>query len=495
MSILINELNDLENILDKIIPENVNYFDDFESLELYETCFQIMEEFMENNHKIITDPEFEDIFNENINELFYSQFEDDIFYTEEAEEEMEEIIEQAKLDFFKERLPTRSCRNSVILYEPNNSHISEKIDKLRKKPQPVQRTEEWYKFRHNLITASNAFKAFENQKVKNQLIYEKCQPLNSRLFIDKDKDNDKEKNNASDNVSHSVCDTDNNEDCNTKIIKMVNVNGPLHWGQKYEPLSVLLYESLYNTTIEDFGCIQHDTYEFIGASPDGINVDPNSPRYGRMLEIKNIVNRKIDGIPKKEYWVQMQLQMEVCDLDECDFLETKFVEYESYDEYVDDKSDKKRGIIMYFHTNEGKPFYKYMPLNLDSINDDYNNWFDETLNLYQSSPYNYVWIKNCYWRLDELSCVLVQRNSKWFNDNIKELQDIWNIILKERVSGFEHRAPTRRIKKDVSINDTNISQNGCLLNYNKENGKITVIKNNAPNILSFIRQSKKGFSD
>jgi putative phage-type endonuclease len=478
-----NELKELENIIDKIIPENVNYFDDLESLELYETCFQIMEEFMEDNHKIITDPEFEDIFDENISELFYSQFENcDIFYTEEAEEEMEEIIEKAKIDFFKERLPIRSCGNSVILYEPNNLNISAKIDKLRNKPQPVQRTEEWYKFRHNLITASNAFKAFENQKVKNQLIYEKCQPLNSRLFIDKDKEND----------ASADADTDNNEDCDNKIIKMVNVNSPLHWGQKYEPLSVLLYESMYNTTIEDFGCIQHDTYKFIGASPDGINVAPQSPRYGRMLEIKNIVNRKIDGIPKKAYWVQMQLQMEVCDLDECDFLETKFVEYETYDEYVDDKSDKKRGVIMYFHTNEGKPFYKYMPLNLVSI-DDINNWFDETLNLYQSAPYNYIWIKNCYWRLEEFSCVLVQRNNKWFNDNVKELEDIWKIIEKERVSGFEHRAPTRRQKKDDSVNNLNVnsSQNGCLLNYNKENGKITVIKNNAPNILSFITQTKK----
>ena len=45
-----------------------------------------------------------------------------------------------------------------------------------------------------------------------------------------------------------------------------------------------------------------------------------------MLEIKNIVNREINGIPKKEYWIQMQLQMEVCDLGECDFLETRFKE-------------------------------------------------------------------------------------------------------------------------------------------------------------------------
>ena len=95
--------------------------------------------------------------------------------------------------------------------------------------------------------------------------------------------------------------------------KFVNTETTLHWGQKYEPLSVLIYEHKYGTKIQDFGCIVHPKYNFLGASPDGINVDENNDRYGRMLEIKNIVNREITGIPKKEYWVQMQQQMEVCE--------------------------------------------------------------------------------------------------------------------------------------------------------------------------------------
>ena len=43
------------------------------------------------------------------------------------------------------------------------------------------------------------------------------------------------------------------------------------------------------------GTLLHQ-YSFIGASPDGINTDPNNSRYGRMLEIKNIVNREINYI-------------------------------------------------------------------------------------------------------------------------------------------------------------------------------------------------------
>ena len=52
-----------------------------------------------------------------------------------------------------------------------------------------------------------------------------------------------------------------------------------------------------------------------------------------MVEIKNIVNREITGRPKEEYWIQTQIQMEVCDLDECDFVETRFKEYDSKEDY------------------------------------------------------------------------------------------------------------------------------------------------------------------
>ena len=39
----------------------------------------------------------------------------------------------------------------------------------------------------------------------------------------------------------------------------------------YEPLT-MLYEAKNDTKIDEFGCIQHPIYDFIGASPDGINV-------------------------------------------------------------------------------------------------------------------------------------------------------------------------------------------------------------------------------
>jgi putative phage-type endonuclease len=448
------EMNfDLINIIDLIVPDQQSSFSEEEALEFYETCIHIMEEFIQKNPAIISDPDFHDIFEENIDELIEAHFDGDLFYLEEDMDDLDEIVEQAKTDFFKDFMPIRSYPDTIILEEPDYEYIKDQIAFLKGKPQPVQRTKEWYEFRHNLITASNAHKAFDSQSTKNQLIYEKCQPKDP--------------------------DPNPNPNLNNDIKQMVNVNTSMIHGQKYEPLSVMIYEHTYNTKVDDFGCIQHETYSFLGASPDGINVDPNSLRYGRMLEIKNIVNREIDGIPKKEYWIQMQLQMEVCDLDECDFLETKFTEYENGNAFYNDITDKKKGVIMYFHTKEGSPFYKYMPLEIVSFN-DINAWQEEMIDLYQSPQYNYVWIKDCYWKLDIVSCVLVCRNRQWFKDNIDSLAEIWKIIVAERVSGYEHRAPNRKPKLLSMDLNTNASS-GCLLNYNKESCKITVIKSDTTN--------------
>jgi hypothetical protein len=217
--------------------------------------------------------------------------------------------------------------------------------------------------------------------------------------------------------------------------------------------------------VEDFGCIQHPTYKFIGASPDGIIVNKNCDRYGRMLEIKNVVSRDINGIPKKEYWVQMQLQMEVCDLDECDFLETKFTEYTDYNAYKNDTTDKMKGIIIYFHTKDGKPFYVYKPLEETDI----TKWEDDTLSLYQSDKYNYTYMKFIYWKLDVFSCVLVLRNKDWFKNNIPQLEKVWKIIEQERVSGYEHRAPVKKAKKEEGNKPfTSTGTQGCLLKWIKK---------------------------
>jgi hypothetical protein len=81
-----------------------------------------------------------------------------------------------------------------------------------------------------------------------------------------------------------------------------------------------------------------------------------------------------------------------------------------------------------------------------------------------------MWIKNIYWKLEKMSCVLVLRNQKWFQDNVQQMGNVWNIIEKERIDGCEHRAPNKRnktVKPETTFNKNGFPQghgNGCLLN-------------------------------
>ena len=456
-----HEEQELVNIIDQFVlpPKKEFIISEEDELDLIESESLLIEELVQRNpmayiypnfHESIVAETFEmllQVFDENSTILLSKE---DIAAEEERKEELEDryvklettlqtIIAEAMNLFYTHIAPRRSYRKTFI--RANNSQnfakLEEQIEYLKSVPQPDQRTTEWYAFRYRYLTASNIWKAFISQSTKNQLIYEKCQPLLS---------------------------------ADTRVVTLsVNTETPMHWGNKYEPVSVALYEQKYRTTVSEFGCIPHKSIPFIAASPDGINTDKSSSRYGRMLEVKNIVNREINGNPKMEYWVQMQLQLEVCDLKECDFLETRFVEYENEEEFMADSlpcgaaagaceaagarqnpflaiDEKQKGIIMYF-INNGKPHYEYYIPDYYNVSaettplDHYKRW-EETMMAKNEAN---MWIKNLYWKLDQFSCVLVLRNKFWFNAAKPALDDIWHIIEKERVEGFAHRAPNKRV--------------------------------------------------
>ena len=66
----------------------------------------------------------------------------------------------------------------------------------------------------------------------------------------------------------------------------------------------------------------------------------------------------------------MQIQMEVWDLDECDFLETVYKEYDNEEEFnkdgdsfIKNANGKRKGVIIQFFHNE-KPHYEYPPVDI-----------------------------------------------------------------------------------------------------------------------------------
>lgn len=328
-------------------------------------------------------------------------------------------------------IPKRSYRKNSIRCKPNIEIIKNKIKYLENVPQPEQRSEEWYIARHESISASSVGKVFGTQASINQLILEKCQEV--KVFSNGN----------------------------------VNLKSPLHHGQKYEPVSTMIYEYINNTKIGEFGCIKSEEYEYIAASPDGINIKEDSPYYGRMLEIKNPVSRTITGIPKKDYWAQMQFQLYVCGLKECDFFETKFVEYENETEFINDgktflktEDNCYKGIILRFMF-DGIPIYEYKPVEMEK--DEYEIW--KSIQLKKHGEENFE--TEIFWKLENQSCILILRNDKWLNYAIEKVTEIWKIILKERVQGFEHRLPKKKSSPPLfdQIDE-------CMIDIN-ENGDIT----------------------
>ena len=427
MNLNVNEINiiinDTKNMLETYKTFRLN---DAKQLKL--TIVYIFKKYIEDNIITFSSPDFDKNLIKYMNDILVKQlkpaYSQNCMYR--IKYKLDNLIKRTINQLYLELLPRRSYKTSFVRkLKFNGAHLTEKVNILLNAYQPAQRTEAWYVFRHNLLTASSIWKALGTQSSQNQLIYEKCQP-------------------------HT-------------IYKNAPITSPLHWGQKYEPVSVELYKKLYDTEITDFGCIQHPKYPFIGASPDGINTDITNLRYARMLEIKNIVNRVINGIPKVEYWIQMQVQMETCNLNECDFLETRFVEYNNEAEFLLDgtfthtEDNKLKGIMILFSDDKGSLIYEYAPLYITP--EDYLVWEEEILNKHS----DHEWIQNIFWRLDQYSNILVLRNKLWFAEALKKIAELWQFIEKERITGYEHRAP----KKRKTAASTLFMKNECYITVEK----------------------------
>jgi putative phage-type endonuclease len=91
----------------------------------------------------------------------------------------------------------------------------------------------------------------------------------------------------------------------------------INWGNDHEEHAKMMYAKRYNKTIFDLPCIIHPRHRFIGASPDGVVAET-----GALIEIKCPYKRKpCNGYIPRQYYDQMQLQLEVCGLDVCYYVE------------------------------------------------------------------------------------------------------------------------------------------------------------------------------
>jgi len=233
-------------------------------------------------------------------------------------------------------------------------------------------------------------------------------------------------------------------------------------GKKFEKIALKIYEKRNNVHVADFGLVEHEKYSFIGASPDGI-VDfkfdgiHKTKLVGRMIEIKCPLIRRVkkdgvDNVPNY-YKAQVQLQLETCDLDECDFWQCDISEYLCRNDFIEDTDEtglksretgEEKGVMMELvpdkknYTIYDDAFFIH-PDKIDMTLDECDKWILETIDKIKTKYSGYLLGKVIYWRLNEFSKVLIERDKKWFLDNLNEIEKMWNYILFMRINPDKYK--------------------------------------------------------
>jgi putative phage-type endonuclease len=348
-------------------------------------------------------------------------------------------------------------------YKQLNAHFN----KLKELPQPAQRSQEWYDYRYNRITASDMAAAIDLNPYEpvESFILKKCDP--NFPFRD---------------------------------------NATVFHGKKYEPTATMIYEHIYNTRVFEFGALPSEQYKFLGASPDGIcskyTLDNKfSERLGTMLEIKCPVTREITTSGKIAgdicpfyYYCQVQQQLVCCELDKCDFWQCKLSEYPNKEAYLSDDcrscantidtsgvkmqvDDRlKKGIILEFYPKKFIPEFdgdeaewksKYIiPKRLDMDDVQYESWSLEMLDkykeLYPEISKDYYFYRIIYWKLESSHNVEIVRDDKFFSSILPILKETWTKILyyrKHQDKLDELKQITEKRKKYVKMTTSYLIHN------------------------------------
>ena len=321
-------------------------------------------------------------------------------------------------------------------------NVNETLDLLNNLPQPKQRSKEWYEYRHSVITASSFSKILETKSSYQSLLKEKVLPESERPLV------------TSKALSHGI---------------------------RNEEIAQKIYELEMNCKISEYGCVQHQNISYLGASPDGIITETEDPiLLGRMLEIKCLYSRKLTGIPKYNYWIQMQIQLETCNLEYCDFLECKIndnLTEENFYNKIENETIKSYYGIIIEYIEEDKTKWIYSELN-QSIQ-DFEKWHDDKLDIFvDDNNINNKWYtKTYFWELDKYSLITIKRNRDWFNSIKLKIDDFWSEVETKREqiendpSLINEFFPIKETKRKNSFTG-GIQQSVCYLNGDTDDEEI-----------------------
>ena len=326
------------------------------------------------------------------------------------------VIEQRYIDMILDMYETQF----TLMIQQRTPIVSQlEMDALLARTQTEQRTEEWYKQMTTIISASELGNLFASAYQRSKFVISKTKPYVRRQ-----------------------------QDLAVSSSRM----SAFDWGIRFEPVVKQIYEHMHSATIKDLGRMIHPGDPRCTASPDGLIYHSTNPsKQGRLIEIKCPVTREIDGSIPKDYYHQMQMQLHVTGLHECEYVEASFSS--QYNQECVKKGPPclyygvialvRRGIVQHGQEYD----YIYGPLQCD----DWQPMVDAEDDIVEIIP----------WRLYQWSEQVVYRNDEWWRTTYPLIEEFWRDVEKCNRGEFqqiESKRPTKKLKPN---------HDACMITFTK----------------------------
>ena len=308
--------------------------------------------------------------------------------------------------FYKKAKAQKESSNNGILKRKQRLTI------LETTPQIVQRSAEWYKHMQELLTGSQFSDILVPGRTRGKLVMSKV-------------------------ASADTTPT------NYRIATWSNETSPFDWGIRFEPVAKMLYEHFTQSSVREIGRLIHKNPLLkLAASPDGIIEDSceNPSRIGRLVEFKAPISRSIEkGDIPKNYWYQMQIQMEVADIDSCDYFEIQ-LRSKKGSEAIEGPCIK----YGYVYTIGATVASYEDPQPIRYLYSELNSSLENLSGLLKEGE---ILLETIEWGLISYNLETVQRSTLWFESIIPEIKKFWEDVAAAKVGTFD--LPPSKRKQQV----------------------------------------------
>jgi hypothetical protein len=329
-------------------------------------------------------------------------------FTEIEQQYVDRIIEMYD-EQFKHRISQQTIHHDTTdTIDTNDTPTQEFLDNLISRKQVEQRTPEWYAQMTKIISASELGGLFASPRTRAKLVMSKTVEYTPRF---------------------------------QPLAVPSDYMSAFDWGIRFEPVVKQIYEAKYNVKIKELGRMIHPTDSRCSASPDGLIYECATGKLkGRLIEIKCPVTRVIDGQIPKDYYSQMQMQLQVTGCNKCQYVEASFASKYNNNPIKEGPSQFS-GTIALVRYEEMKGdqefYYVYGPIN----DHDWRPEIKEGEEIVELIP----------WRLFQWSEQTVLKNSEWWTALAPLIDRFWDDVAAAKRGEFEvpeSTRPSKRARKD-----------------------------------------------